>query len=143
MKNSMFLAAFMLSAFVWAGAQQPNTTTPAQSDPQATSPTSQVPNASQPQAGVPNNAPDQNASPSASPSSADSAPITEGCLGGSSPNFTLTDNSGKTYKLALPPNADGSRLNPHVGESVQVMGNVSSDSINVTKVGRGNGTCKK
>lgn len=142
MKKSVFLAGLMLSALVWAGAQQPNNM-PAQSGTQATSPnTSQSPSA------VPD-APEQSA-PQATPQAAASgqemsAPITEGCLGGSNPNFTLTDSTGKAYKLTLPPNADGSKLTPHVGESIQVMGDVKqgggSSSIEVSKVGRGSGTC--
>ncbi len=69
--------------------------------------------------------------------------ITQGCLGGSNPNYTLTDGQGKTYKLVLPPNANGASLTSHVGESVAVMGDKSADSINVTKMGRGNTTCTK
>jgi hypothetical protein len=141
MKKSMFLAVFMLSALVWAGAQQPNSM-PAQND----APTS--PSSAQPQSAMPGGA-DQNA-PQANPQAGASgqamnAPITEGCLGGSNPNFTITDSGGKTYKLNLPPNADGSRLAPHVGESVQVMGDIKqaggSNSIDVSKVGKGSGTC--
>jgi hypothetical protein len=51
-------------------------------------------------------------------------PVTEGCLGGSDPNFTITDKAGTTYKLNIPPTADTSKLPQHVGESVQVAGNV-------------------
>ena len=135
MKKSLFLAIFMLTALVWAGAQQPS-----------------MPPSSGAQAGAPGSAPPQSAAPGAAGQSAPEATpqsgasgqagnITEGCLGGTSPNFTLTDSAGKTYKLNLPPNADGSKLAPHVGESVQVMGDVTSNSINVSKVGKGTGTC--
>ena len=94
--------------------------------------------------------------------------ITEGCLGGSSPNFTITDKNGTTYKLDIPKEADTTPLNKHIGESVQVMGAVnnpsgsnsatpatgsaapgsstgaaaaSQASIQVTRIGRGTGTC--
>jgi uncharacterized protein YdeI (BOF family) len=71
--------------------------------------------------------------------------ITEGCLGGSNPNFTITDEAGKTYKLNLPANADASTLTPHVGESVQVMGDVKDAgtprAIDVSRIGKGTGTC--
>jgi hypothetical protein len=85
----------------------------------------------------------------------------EGCLGGTAPNFTVTDKAGTTYRLAIPPNADTAVLTQHVGESVQVMGPVtkasqssstnagastsatsaSQQSIEVAKIGRGTGTC--
>jgi hypothetical protein len=73
-----------------------------------------------------------------------SAPITEGCLAGSNPNFTITDSAGKTYKLNIPASADATPLNSHVGESVQVLGPVNSGNpatIDVNRIGRGNGKC--
>lgn len=73
------------------------------------------------------------------------APVTEGCLGGSDANFTLTDKAGTTYKLNIPPTADTSKLGQHVGESVAVAGNVNGKadnaSIDVQGIGRGTGTC--
>jgi hypothetical protein len=75
-------------------------------------------------------------------------PVTEGCLGGSNPNFTITDKAGTTYKLNIPPRADTSKLAQHVGEPVQVAGNVMKDtgkagnaSIDVQGIGRGTGQC--
>lgn len=125
----------MLSAFVWAGAQQP--TSPAAPDAQSTAPT-----AGQSQSAP--TAPDT-AAPAATPQSdaGTAANVTQGCLGGSNPNYTITDASGKTYKLMLPANANGATLASHIGESVAVMGDKSADSINVTKVGRGSTTCTK
>jgi hypothetical protein len=77
------------------------------------------------------------------------APITEGCLGGSNPNFTITDKAGTTYKLNIPAGADTSVLTPHVGESVQVMGQITNgggaskaSSIDVSKIGRGTMNCQ-
>ncbi len=73
--------------------------------------------------------------------------VTQGCLGGSNPNFTITDQSGTTYKLNIPPTADTSKLGQHVGESVQVAGNVknagnpSNATIDVQGIGRGTGKC--
>src|SRR5262252_3397899 len=64
-----------------------------------------------------------------------------GCLGGSGPNFTLTDKAGTTYKLNIPPTADTSKLGQHVGEPVAVAGNVNGKagnaSIDVQSIGRG------
>jgi hypothetical protein len=42
----------------------------------------------------------------------------EGCVGGTSGAYTLTDASGKTYQLA----GDTSKLGAHVGHSVQIWG---------------------
>jgi hypothetical protein len=75
------------------------------------------------------------------------SPITEGCLGGTNPNYTVTDTNGTVYKLNLPPNTDTSKLAPHVGESVQVQGDVKdagktgNASIDVQAIGRGAGSC--
>jgi len=94
MKNMLVITLFMLATLAWAAAQQPGGT-PGQSSGQPGS-QGQAPN----------------------------VPVTEGCLGGSNPNFTITDKAGTTYKLNIPPSADTSKLAQHVGESVQVAGNV-------------------
>lgn len=92
----------------------------------------------------------------------------EGCLGGSNPNYTVTDKSGKTYQILIPQGADASPLAKHIGESIQVEGTVdkaaksdsavapdssaapgaspgaaasSSRSIHAVRIGRGTGTC--
>ena len=81
--------------------------------------------------------------------------IIEGCLGGSNPNFNITDKGGTKYELVIPQGADASVLSKHVGESVQVQGAVdaadTSNSgaaapvgghfIRVAKIGKGTGTC--
>jgi hypothetical protein len=46
----------------------------------------------------------------------------EGCLAGSSGNFTLTDSSGKTYQLA----GDTAQLNEHVGHTLRISGSQKS-----------------
>ncbi len=148
MKKMLVVAVFMLAALAWA-AQQPGGVEE-RSGGQATSPSSQVPDTSQPRPSTPgtaDQAPQTGAQPGAQPGSpAANEPITEGCLGGSYPNFTITDKAGTTYKLNLPPNADSSTLVPHIGESVQVMGEVKDTgkaaSIDVSKIGRGTGTCQ-
>ena len=48
----------------------------------------------------------------------------EGCLQGSSGNYTLTDNSGMTYQLS----GDTSKLADHVGHEVKITGTVASGS---------------
>jgi hypothetical protein len=46
----------------------------------------------------------------------------EGCLSGSSGNFTLTDKHGNTYQLT----GDTAKLSEHVGHEVKVTGTTSS-----------------
>jgi hypothetical protein len=141
MKKILVVSVFMLVTLVWVVAQHG-------SGGQGTSASSQAPNAGQqPPAtsgGANQNAP-QTGAQAGGPGQAVHPPVTEGCLGGSNPNFTITDKTGTTYKLNLPPNADASALTPHVGESVQVMGDVrqagSANSIDVSRIGKGAGTC--
>jgi hypothetical protein len=146
MKKSLMFAVMMLSALVWAGAQQPTSPSSSPSGAQATTPSSGMPSQA-PDATAPGASQTAPGAPSATPQAGTSGQgmngsITEGCLGGSNPNFTLTDSKGKAYKLVLPQGADGSKLTSHVGESIQVLGDVSGgDSISVSKVGKGNGTC--
>jgi len=95
----------------------------------------------------PGGTPQQSGGQAGSQGQAPNVPVTEGCLGGSNPNFTITDKAGTTYKLNIPPSADTSKLAPHVGESVQVAGNVKDTgmaghaSIDVQGIGRGTGQC--
>ena len=141
MKNMLAISLFMLAMLAWAAAQQPGSAAE-RSSGQATSPSSQAPGASQPQSSPPGGA-----GQAGSQGQGSNAPVTEGCLGGSNPNYTITGKTGVTYRLNIPPNADASRLASHVGESVQVLGNVKDTgkagdaSIDVQRVGRGTGQC--
>jgi hypothetical protein len=126
MKNMLVTILFMLATLAWAVAQQPRT-----------APSSQTPDANQSQPSTPG---------SSGQGQASDAPVTQGCLGGSDPNFTLTDSASTTYKLNIPPNADTSKLAAHLGESVLVKGDVKdlktvSPSIDVQGIGRGTGKC--
>ena len=118
MKRMLAITLFMLATFAWATAQQPSTPP---GRPPAQQPGAQDPTAT--------------------------APVTEGCLGGTNPNFTLTDKAGTTYKLNIPASADTSKLGQHIGEPVAVAGNVSGagkggdPSIDVQGIGRGTGNC--
>jgi hypothetical protein len=129
MRKVLVLTVFMF-VVAWAVAQQPGTTQQP-SGGQTTSPSSPQPGAERGPQGQPSD-----------------MPITEGCLGGSNPNFTITDKAGTTYKLNFPPDADISSLASHVGESVQVAGEVKdgggagkATSIDAHKIGKGTGTC--
>lgn len=141
MKRTLVVTLFILATLAWAAAQQPGST-PESGSQQPASPSSQVPGASQSQPSTPGSA-DQ----ARSQGQASNAPVTEGCLGGSAPNYTVTDKAGSTYKLNIPPNADTSKLASHVGESVQVAGNVDDTgkagnaSIDVQGIGPGTGKC--
>ena len=137
MKNILVMTLFMLAMLAWAAAQQPGSA-PERNSGQTTSPNSQAPGTTQTQPSAPGGA--------GQPGSRANAPVTEGCLGGSAPNYTIKDKTGTAYKLNMPPNADTSKLAPHVGESVQVQGEVkdagtANASINVQAIGRGTGTC--
>jgi hypothetical protein len=148
MKKILLIALFLLATLIWAAAQQAGST-PGSSSGQASSPSSQAPGASQSQPSTPGSVDQgtgQTGMQRGSQSQAASAPVTEGCLGGSDPNYTLTDKAGTTYKLNIPPNADTSKLAQHVGESVNVAGNVNSgkagnSSIDVQGIGKGMGKC--
>ena len=139
MKNILVMILSMLATFV--AAQQPSSA-PDRNSVQTAFPSSQAPDATQTQPSKPSST-DQ----AGSQGQESQAPVTEGCLGGSSPNYTITDNAGNVYKLNMPPNADTSKLAPHVGESVQVQGDVKdagkpgNASIDVQAIGRGTGSC--
>ena len=142
MRRTFVVALFVIATLTWAVAQNPGSMP--QSSPQSPSTASQAPDASQSQPSAPGSAGQDAAQPGAP---AANGPVTEGCLGGSSPNFTITDKAGTTYKLNLPANANSSVLTAHVGESVQVMGDVKDagksgqTSIDVSRIGKGTGSC--
>ena len=133
MKNILIMTALILAMLAWATAQQPGSTPGPGSGPAG----SQAPGATQ----TPPTMPPDSAAPGPQ-SGMTSAPVTEGCLGGSAPNYTITDKSGTTYKLNIPPGADASKLAQHIGEPVNVSGNVNGkSSIDVQGIGKGSGTC--
>jgi hypothetical protein len=140
MKNIFLITLFMLATLAWAGTQQPGST-PDRSSGQATSPSSPAPSAGQSQPSTPGSADQAGAADQTSKT------VTEGCLGGADPNYTITDKTGTAFKLNLPANANSSTLASHVGESVQVKGDVKDSgkagaaSIDVQAIGRGTGTC--
>ena len=141
MKKVLVMTLFILAIVAWAAAQQPGSA-PERNSGQIASLSSQAPGATQTQPSKPGSA-DQGGSRGQE----SQAPVTEGCLGGSAPNYTITDNNGTVYKLNMPPNADTSKLASHVGESVQVQGDVKdagkpgNASIDVQAIGRGTGSC--
>ena len=59
-----------------------------------------------------------------SSATASGATTVQGCLSGSSGNFTLTDKNGNTYQLT----GDTAKLSEHVGHEVKVTGTASSSA---------------
>jgi hypothetical protein len=107
MRRLVLLLSVLLLGACWAVAQD------------TASSTSSSPNTS--------NSSDSTASSASSgQSSATSSGATsvEGCLSGSSGNYTLTDKNGSTYQLT----GDTAKLSEHVGHEVKVTGNTSAAS---------------
>ena len=126
-KTSLITAILLLSA-VWAVAQtspssSPQSTAPDASSQQSTSPSSTSPS-QQPAAPDSSSTTTQTTTTQTTQTSSDSGNSIEGCLNGSAGNWTLTDQSGKTWQLA----GDTSKLSDHVGHQVRLMGTDNSSS---------------
>ncbi len=134
-KTSLITAILLLSA-VWAVAQtspssSPQSTTPdASSQQQPTSPSSTSPS-QQPAAPDASSTTTQTTTTQTTQTSSDSGNSIEGCLNGSAGNWTLTDQSGKTYQLS----GDTSKLSDHVGHQVRIMGTGNSSSASSGSTG--------
>src|ERR1041385_6535067 len=120
-KTSLITAILLLSA-VWAVAQtspssSPQSTTPDASSQQSTSPSSTSPS-QQPSSST------TTQTTTTQTTETSSGNVIEGCLSGSAGNWTLTDQSGKTYQLS----GDTSKLSDHVGHHVRLMGTDNSSS---------------
>jgi len=107
---TLTLMLLLAASLTWA--QQ--STTPSNPDTSATQ--SQTPS----QPSTPDTSATQSQTPSqpSSPTGASSEETVQGCLSGSSGNYTLTDDKGTTYQLK----GDDSMLQPHVGHQVAVAG---------------------
>jgi hypothetical protein len=103
MVQKLMLALTLLFATTWVLAQDSSS----QTSPSTSSPSS----SSSSQTGM-----------SSSGSSGQTS--VEGCLQGSSGNYTLTDKSGTTYQLS----GDTSKLAEHVGHEVQITGATSGSA---------------
>jgi hypothetical protein len=146
MKRTLAVSLFVLATFTWTFAQTSGSSTSGAQQPPSASSQSPDASSSQTPPGSAGQSSSQSGSPAGSQSQAANAPITEGCLGGTNGNYTLTDKAGTSYKLSFPSNANVSVLSSHVGESVAVMGDTQGDAksgqtINVSKIGRGTTTC--
>ena len=127
MRKTFLITAILLLSAAWAVAQTspstPQSTTPGASSQQSTSPTSTSPS-QQPATPDTSSTTTQTTTTQTTQTSSDSSTSIEGCLSGSAGNFTLTDQSGKTYQLA----GDTSKLSDHVGHQVRLMGTDNSSS---------------
>ena len=148
MRRTLAVSLFILATLTWSLAQNPGATPSGGQQPPSASP--QAPDASQqtpPSGGAGQNPSQPGAAQPQSQGPSANATITEGCLGGSGTDYTLTDKAGTTYKLNFPATANVSTLSSHVGEPVRVLGDITDagkagqSSINATKIGRGTGTC--
>jgi len=172
MRNVLIVTLFLLVSMAWAVAQQQDPASQGAPAGQASSPNATMNDSGQQTSPAPGSTgqtapgmPPSGQTPGqAAPPSSDQAPmgnisVTEGCLGGTAPNFTITDKAGVVYKLNIPSTTDTTVLTKHIGESVQVAGQVngagssasatsggassasSGASIDAKKIGRGTGTC--
>lgn len=149
MRNTLFLLMIVVMSVALAAAQH-NPSMPSNdqsnSSPggRATSPSPDAQNGPSTAPGMPSG---QATSPAA-PAAGDSK-VVEGCLGGSAPNFTVTDQAGTKYNLDIPKDADTAPLTAHLGQAVKVKGVVSgekasataSPKIQVEQMARGTMTC--
>jgi hypothetical protein len=104
MRQLLLLLSMLLLGACWAAAQ--DTTTQPNADPNQASQTS--------------------ASSGQTASTTAGGTTVEGCLSGSSGNYTLTDKNGVSYQLT----GDSAKLSEHVGHEVKITGTASSASPN-------------
>lgn len=127
MRKTFLITAILLLSAAWAVAQTspstPQSTTPETNPQQTTTPSSTSPS-QQPAAPDTSSTTTQTTTTQTTQTSSNSSTSIEGCLSGSAGNFTLTDQSGKTYQLA----GDTSKLSDHVGHQVRLMGTDNSSS---------------
>lgn len=130
MRSTLILTLILLVS-AWAVAQQDATSPSA--------PAGQSQTQSQTQPGSPSG---QATSPNASSSNAPmgGGEVVEGCLGGSNPNYTVTDKAGTTYTLVIPQGTDSSVLAKHIGESVQVQGSTDNSASSANSSAAGSST---
>jgi len=124
MRKTFLITAILLLSAAWAVAQTspstPQSTTPDTSSQQSTSPSSTSPS-QQPDT---TSTTTQTTTTQTTQTSSNSNTSIEGCLSGSAGNWTLTDQSGKTWQLA----GDTSKLTDHVGHQVRLTGSDNSSS---------------
>lgn len=138
MRKTFLITAILLLSAAWAVAQTtpstPQPTTPDTSSSQSTSPSSTTPS-QQPATPDTSSTTTQTTTTQTTQTSTDNGTSIEGCLGGSAGNWTLTDQSGKTWQLA----GDTSKLSDHVGHQVRITGSEAGGSASTSGPSSGAG----
>ena len=111
------LLAVLLLCGVWATAQNNPSSQTSSPDPSTSTQTTGSTSAGSDSAG----SSQKDSSMSETGTSANSV---EGCLSGSDGNYTLTDQTGASYKLT----GDTAKLSEHIGHEVKITGTKSSAS---------------
>jgi len=126
MRKTFLITAILLLSAAWAVAQTspstPQSTTPDTSSQQPTTPSTSP--SQQPATPDTSSTTTQTTTTQTTQTSSNSSTSIEGCLSGSAGNWTLTDQSGKTWQLA----GDTSKLSDHVGHQIRLMGTDNSSS---------------
>jgi hypothetical protein len=125
MSKTILLTAFLLLSTAWIVAQQtaPDASTAPSSAPQ-TQTAPDTSSASQTTTTTSTSQTTTSTGSQAGTSSDANANTIQGCLNGSTGNFTLTDKSGTVYQLT----GNTSDLSKHVGEEVSIRGSQSSSA---------------
>ena len=138
MRKTFLITAILLLSAAWAVAQTtpstPQPTTPDTSSSQSTSPSSTTPS-QQPATPDTSSTTTQTTTTQTTQTSTDNGTSIEGCLGGSAGNWTLTDQSGKTWQLA----GDTSKLSDHVGHQVRITGSEAGGAASASGPSSGAG----
>lgn len=129
MRNTLFLLMIVVMSVALAAAQHnPSMPSSDQSNPNSGGRSvSPSPDAQSGQSAAPGQATSPTGPSSSATAPAGDSKIIEGCLGGKAPDFTVTDQAGKVYKLDIPKDADTAPLTAHLGQSVKVKGVVSGE----------------
>ncbi len=129
MRNTLFLLMIVVMSVAPAAAQHNPSMPSDQSNPnpggRATSPSPDTQNG-------PSTAPAMPSGQATAAPAAGDSKIVEGCLGGSAPNFTVTDQAGTKYNLDIPKDADTTPLNAHLGQAVKVKGVVTGEKASAS-----------
>lgn len=137
MRKLMLLVSVLLLGACWAVAQ--DSSTPATSGSSQSSSTSQSGSASSQSSAGGQTSPEASSSGQTGSSNANGHAVVEGCLSGSSGNFTLTAKNGTTYQLT----GDTAKLSEHVGHEVKITGTSGAASPNAgTATGTANGNAQ-
>ena len=121
MRSLQILAVLLLSV-VWGAAQAASPTTPTDTNNGTTSPGTVTSDSGSKASTSSDTGMSQTKSDTGMSQTNAGGDWVEGCLGGSDGNYTLTDQSGTSYRLT----GDTAKLSEHIGHQVKVSGTKSS-----------------